>query len=283
MYVDGAMLPAVDATIADASMASILSSGLAYVGFTSSTDDTARATVEVSNFTFTAFAAAGATTSLDSPPATLALGQIGSVIVRTRDQCNGRVVVGGSASSLAATLVNGEAATLVNVVDNNDGTYRLSYTPVEGGTWTLAVSWNGVPIIGSPFSISVPLPQPAVTVTGGTVTYDGFPHAASGTVTDGSGTTVGTLIFTYNGDSAAPVNAGVYAVVGTFAGSGQFAAATAPAVLTIVPATPTVTVAGASVTYARDGTCSDEQRERRWRCRDRDGDVDLQRRVATAD
>lgn len=85
-------------------------------------------------------------------------------------------------------------------------------------------------------TIDVGKAAPTVTVTGGSVTYDGASHVATGSVTGIGGVTLGPLTFTYNGASSAPVNAGTYAVIGTFAGDANYAPASAPATLTIAKA-----------------------------------------------
>ncbi|HEY0733399.1 MAG TPA: PxKF domain-containing protein [Herpetosiphonaceae bacterium] len=66
---------------------------------------------------------------------------------------------------------------------------------------------------------------PTVNVTGGTYTYDGAEHAASGSVVGVGNENLGTPSFTYNGSADAPVNAGSYTVVGSFAGNNNYAAA----------------------------------------------------------
>ena len=66
---------------------------------------------------------------------------------------------------------------------------------------------------------------PTVSVTGGVFTYDGAAHPATGTVTGVGGAAVGSLTFTYNGSAIAPVGAGAYDVIGSFAGNANYASA----------------------------------------------------------
>jgi hypothetical protein len=87
-------------------------------------------------------------------------------------------------------------------------------------------------------TIEVTKATPVVTVNGGSFTYDGQPHAASGSVTGVAGATLEPLTFTYNGVSNAPVNAGVYATIGSFAGDANYEAASGTATITIGKATP---------------------------------------------
>ena len=43
----------------------------------------------------------------------------------------------------------------VNIVDDKNNGLRASFTPVQGGTYTLFTSWNGVEVQDSPFSVEV--------------------------------------------------------------------------------------------------------------------------------
>lgn len=89
-------------------------------------------------------------------------------------------------------------------------------------------------------SIDVNKATASVTVTGGTHTYDGQPHSASGSVTGVGGVTLSSPTFTYNGSSAVPVNAGSYEVVASFAGDANYQAASATATIVIGQAAPTL-------------------------------------------
>lgn len=74
-------------------------------------------------------------------------------------------------------------------------------------------------------ALTVGKATPTVNVTGGTYTYDGAEHAASGSVVGVGNENLGTPSFTYNNSADAPVNAGSYAVVGSFAGNNNYYAA----------------------------------------------------------
>jgi len=81
--------------------------------------------------------------------------------------------------------------------------------------------------------IDVAKATPAVTAAGGTFTYDGQPHPATGAVTGLNGASLGTPSFTYNGSAQPPVAAGSHAVVASFAGNANYASASTPATITI--------------------------------------------------
>ena len=59
-------------------------------------------------------------------------------------------------------------------------------------------------------------------VFGGTFTFDGQPHPATGTVTGVNGEDLGAPSFTYNGSASAPVGVGFYAVSATYAGDSNY-------------------------------------------------------------
>ncbi|MGQ0734635.1 MAG: MBG domain-containing protein, partial [Acidobacteriota bacterium] len=82
---------------------------------------------------------------------------------------------------------------------------------------------------------------PAVNVSGGTFTFNGEPHGATGSVTGVGGANLGAPTFTYNGAPDVPVNAGMYHVVASFAGNANYApASTNTAVIEITPAAATL-------------------------------------------
>jgi len=82
-------------------------------------------------------------------------------------------------------------------------------------------------------AIDVARTTPTVTAAGGTFTYDGQAHPATGSVTGAGGVSLGTPSLTYNGSAQPPVASGSYAVVASFAGNANYAPASAPATITI--------------------------------------------------
>lgn len=82
-------------------------------------------------------------------------------------------------------------------------------------------------------ALTVVKATPTVNVTGGTYTYDGTEKAASGSVVGVGNENLGTPSFTYEGSPNAPVNVGTYAVIGSFAGNSNYAAASNTASITI--------------------------------------------------
>src|SRR5262249_31144549 len=94
---------------------------------------------------------------------------------------------------------------------------------------------------------------PTISVTGGTFTYDGQPHAAAGAVVGVNGTDLGTpTIFYIDNESISrrpPVHGGTYMVSAFFAGSAGYVPTATRATITITPATPTSNVTGGTFTY----------------------------------
>jgi hypothetical protein len=84
---------------------------------------------------------------------------------------------------------------------------------------------------------------PTVNVTAGTFTYDAQAHPATGAVTGIGGADLGGPTFTYNGVAEAPIDAGSYPVVASFAGNANYNPATnSSATIVITRAALTVTV-----------------------------------------
>ena len=148
-------------------------------------------------------------------------------------------------------------AAQLNATANVGGTF--AYTPaaaaqLPAGTHILSVTFTPWSLVNyttatATVSLEVAKATPTISVTAPGATYDSLPHGATGTVTGVGGASLGPLTFTYNGASAAPVNAGTYDVVASFAGDANHAAASATATLTIAKATATVTANGGWYTY----------------------------------
>ncbi|MFI5379195.1 MAG: kelch repeat-containing protein [Tepidisphaerales bacterium] len=133
-----------------------------------------------------------------------------------------------------------------STVPVNAGTYKVIATFTSADPQYVDAVAQGVLYISAA--------APVLTLSGGgTITYDGSPHPITATAIgiDGSTPVSGTFAFTYNGQAAAPVNPGTYAVVATFTSSDpNYANATASTTITIPdPTIPTgVIAAGASTT-----------------------------------
>ena len=126
----------------------------------------------------------------------------------------------------------------------NAGTSRalsVTFTPADSVNYASATATT---------TIDVAPATPVVTVTGGTFTYDGLPHAATASAVGVNGEPLGPLTLTYSGQPEAPSTAGTYAVVATLAAGGNYASATANATLIIGRAAPVVTwAAPAPIVY----------------------------------
>jgi hypothetical protein len=90
---------------------------------------------------------------------------------------------------------------------------------------------------------------PSLVVNGGTFTYDGEPHPATGSATGAGGVDLGPLTFTYGGSAESPVNAGSYTAVGVYAGSANYTAGNRQVTIAIGKASATVTITGGTFTY----------------------------------
>lgn len=125
--------------------------------------------------------------------------------------------------------------------------------PVEAGTYTVVGTFGGDDqYVGGSASATITIDRamPTVTAAGGTFTYDGAAHQATGSVTGVGAAALAPPTLTYNGSATLPVDAGAYLVIASFGGNQDYLpAASAPATLTINQATPTITVTAGSFTY----------------------------------
>jgi N-acetylneuraminic acid mutarotase len=109
-----------------------------------------------------------------------------------------------------------------------DGTLSFTYngsptSPTNAGAYNFVATFtsNDSNYLNTAITGELDIAQatPTITVTGGgTIQYDGQPHAISATAAGIDGTTPvgGTFAYTYNGSSNAPVNAGTYTAVASF-------------------------------------------------------------------
>ena len=150
-------------------------------------------------------------------------------------------------ATVSLTGVGGGALTPVSVTYN--GSLDVPVTPGEYAVVAeFAGDTNYQPATRSA-TLTILRATPTVTVTGGTIVFDGQPHAATASATGVGGESLAPVALTYNGSTQVPVNAGSYAVSASFAGNANYVAATSTGTLTISKASSTVTVADASFTY----------------------------------
>ncbi len=136
------------------------------------------------------------------------------------------------------------------------GNYPIS---ISQGTLT-APSYYALSF--APGTLTINQATPTVNVIDNGGTYNGNPFPATATVTGVSGTAgstlenVGLTLTYYSGSTAtgtplsgAPVNAGTYTVVASFAGSTDYTSASAQTTFTIAKANANITVTPYSVTY----------------------------------
>jgi VCBS repeat-containing protein len=151
------------------------------------------------------------------------------------------------ATAFSVTGANNEdltGASTLSYAGTGSTTYGPTATaPTNGGTYQVTVSYPGSANynpISAHDAIVINRATPTVAVTGGTFPYDKDPHAATGSVTGIDNDPLGPLTFTYNGSPTAPVNAGTYAVIGSFAGDQNYEPATGNAQIVINPVAPKI-------------------------------------------
>ncbi len=134
------------------------------------------------------------------------------------------------------------SSTQLNATANVPGTFV--YIPAAGaivgaGSQTLSVTFTPTDTANyntasASVTLTVDKATPSVSVVGGTFTFDGNPHPATGSVTGVLGEDLGTPTFTYNGGTAAPVAVGTYTVVASFAGNANYLPDSATVTITII-------------------------------------------------
>lgn len=62
----------------------------------------------------------------------------------------------GDDNKLSCLITNPTGGKMEKIITpQNDGTYRVSYTPFEEGRHTIDILYDNVPVPGSPFSVNV--------------------------------------------------------------------------------------------------------------------------------
>jgi len=158
-------------------------------------------------------------------------------------------------TTLSGTQLNATASVPVTFVYNppagtllsaGSQTLSLSFSPTDLTDYTTATAQ---------VSLIVNQTTATVSVTGGTFTYDGSPHAGSGFVYGVGGVSdvqtpavslsyVGTGTTTYGPSATGPTNAGTYRVTASFAGNANYSSASNLAPITIIKANQTITLTG---------------------------------------
>ena len=119
--------------------------------------------------------------------ATVPTGGVGNptpIGVQTIDALGRPLTIGGD---VVAVAVSGANTATPAVTDNGDGTYSATYTPTVAGTDQVAITLNGAPLVGSPFTSIVNPPMVCVCATGGgeVPTYPTLTTAFAGVATGG--------------------------------------------------------------------------------------------------
>ena len=152
---------------------------------------------------------------------------------------------------------HGATATVTGVLGEDLGTAAITYSPGgavphDAGQYMAIASFQGSsnyePAEASG-SITIERGGATLIVNGVSTTYDGQPHAATGSVTGVNGEDLGPVTFTYNGLSHVPVHAGTYDAVGSFGGNANYNATSATTVVHISQAALTIGVEDATRIY----------------------------------
>jgi hypothetical protein len=86
-------------------------------------------------------------------PATVVTGAEVTITVQAKDASGRSLTTGGA--TVAATITGANAGGPITATDNGNGTYTITYTAANEGTDVIAITLNGTPISGSPFTVTV--------------------------------------------------------------------------------------------------------------------------------
>jgi concanavalin A-like lectin/glucanase superfamily protein/Big-like domain-containing protein/MBG domain-containing protein/IPT/TIG domain-containing protein len=125
--------------------------------------------------------------------------------------------------------------------------------PVAAGSYTVVAAFAGdVNHTARSVSTTLTIQQATATIvfsTPATFTYDAQPHGITAAVYGLGGRLVGSAPVSYAGLTGAPVNAGTYTATATFDGGANYEARTVSSTVTIIPASPAVSVSGGTFTF----------------------------------
>jgi hypothetical protein len=131
-------------------------------GFLSSTTSEVKSvSVRIANVALTQAPTVTVTPGLVHPASSTAVVPNGKIlqstiiVVTAYDQWGNRLVTGGA--TIVLTISGSNRRNPFSATDNGDGTYTASYIPIGVGTDTIAITLNGSPIAGSPFTSTVGL------------------------------------------------------------------------------------------------------------------------------
>ncbi len=139
--------------------------------------------------------------------ATVPSGSVGSatgITVRARDDYGNPLSSGGAQVVVSVSGANNPGA--LTVTDRGNGTYTASYTPTSAGTDQVAITMNGTPLGGSPFTSTV---APA----------GASPAHSTATVPDGMAGLPTDIVVQARNASGEPVSYGGATVVVTVSGA----------------------------------------------------------------
>jgi uncharacterized delta-60 repeat protein len=235
-----------------------------YVGTSASGTPLASAPVDAGTYTVLASYAGDADYLPGTAAATYAIGQAAPTISLTA----ANTTYDGTAQGASApvTGVIGESlgsASLTYYAGSSASGTPLASVPVDAGTYSVVASYAGntdYTSASATATYTVGQATPNISITAPSATYDGTPHGASAPVTGVIGENLGTASLMYYAAASAtgtplasaPVDAGTYTVLASYAGDTDYTSASATATYAISQATPSLTITAANATY--DGT-----------------------------
>jgi hypothetical protein len=190
---------------------------------------------------------ADTTTALAASPATPRYGDqvtLTATVASATGTPSGTVEFVEGTTVLGTAVLSGSPATAAIVTSSlSVGVHTLSARYVGSAAHNLSASSAGTVTVGKA--------MPSVAVGGGTFTYDRQPHGTTATATGLANAALSPVTITYEESNAAPIDAGSYKVVATFAGNEYYESASATATIVINRAMATVSATNVSAVYDR--------------------------------
>jgi fibro-slime domain-containing protein len=151
------IVPYVQAQVDGSILKNMFADGQAFVGFTGATSATHQGHIDIRQWDFV-FVPPSQQSIFQASPARLKAGETGSITIQAKDSCGNNILLGGDASRFSATLTVSSLHTsgpppppqTLVLVDNDDGTYTISYSSQVSGIMDFAVKFDGVDIANSP-------------------------------------------------------------------------------------------------------------------------------------
>lgn len=165
IYVDDELTPKFEYAVSSADFDKFVNN--AYIGFTAGTTAVNAVPIYIQNWSFKVVQPSATLTNFASKSLVSTAGiQNAGNIIKAQDSCGSPIVAGGDAARFSATLISGSITVPCTIVDQNTGSYAVSFTATIAGTYTMTVTFDDTPINSGSNSLSIVVsPSDTVSLT----------------------------------------------------------------------------------------------------------------------